>query len=347
MKGRRRLLAPAFSAVAALVMVMTLGAGSAIAKKGDDGRPVEKVVLFSSDGMRPDLMERYAKAGFMPTYAALMKDGATGKNGMLQAFPPNTGVGWYTMATGTYPGEHGSTNNTFFRAGDAFSGRTSFSGAGVLQADTIANAAERAGKKVAQIDWVGGAAANSQGPTVDFTNFFSNRGVLVGQADTTEQAGSNFFGVTYQVSAAPAPASAWTDVPSGDPAAPAKETTWTIPTTFGAQNPNRTYNVYFYDGNVNGTAAYDHAIVSPVGKTGASPSVDLAVGDFVPVKLTGANGLVGTRAGQTVGHYIKLISLAPDLTNFKLYDTSLARAIAKCGTVCNGLPAGGAGEDRL
>ena len=45
-----------------------------------------------------------------------MKDGATGDNGMLQAFPPNTGVGWYTMATGTYPSEHGSTNNTFFRA---------------------------------------------------------------------------------------------------------------------------------------------------------------------------------------------------------------------------------------
>ena len=54
-----------------------------------------------------------------------------------------------------------------------------------------------------------------------------------------------------------------------------------------------------------------------------------------------------TRAGQTVGHYVKLISLAPDLSNFKLYDTSLARAIAKCGTACNGLPAGGAGEDRL
>ena len=44
---------------------------------------------------------------------------------------------------------------------------------------------------------------------------------------------------------------------------------------------------------------------------------------------------------------MKLISLAPDLSNFKLYDTSLARAIAKCGAPCNGLPAGGAGEDRL
>ena len=123
-----------------------------------------QVVMFASDGMRPDLMEQYANDGFMPTYKALMDAGATGDNGMLQAFPPNTGVGWYTMATGAYPADHGSTNNTYFRGGDAFNNRTSFSAAGVLQADTIASAAEREGKKVAQIDWVGGAAANINGP---------------------------------------------------------------------------------------------------------------------------------------------------------------------------------------
>ena len=87
--------------------------------------------------------------------------------------------------------------------------------------------------------------------------------------------------------------------------------------------------------------------MSPVGKTGTGASVDLAVGDFLPIKLTGANGLIGPRAGQSVGHYVKLISLAPDASQFKLYDTSLSRAIARCGTPCNSLPAGGTGEDRL
>jgi len=112
MKRWARWLAPAFVGAAAFVLTMT--AGTAVAKQ--DGRPVDRVVMFAADGMRPDLMERYAKAGFMPTYKNLMKDGVTGQNGMVQAFPPNTGVGWYTMATGTYPSEHGSTNNTFFRA---------------------------------------------------------------------------------------------------------------------------------------------------------------------------------------------------------------------------------------
>jgi 2',3'-cyclic-nucleotide 2'-phosphodiesterase (5'-nucleotidase family)/predicted AlkP superfamily phosphohydrolase/phosphomutase len=329
------------------LLIVPAGVFAAPEEVKADAPLTNKVVLFASDGMRPDLVERYAAEGAMPTYASLISSGVKGDNGMLQAFPPNTGVGWFTMATGTYPGEHGSTNNTYFRGGDAFSARTSFSAAGVLQADTIANAAERAGKKVAQIDWVGGAAANIDGPTVDFTNFFSNRGVLVGAVDPVEQAGSAFFGVTYQV-ATVVPATGWTaDVPTGDPAAPPKEATWTINSTFAAQNPNRTYNVYFYDSLTDGLVTYDHAIVSPVGKTGAAPSIDLQVGDFLPVRLVGANGLIGTRANQTVGHYVKLISLAPDATQFKLYDTSLSRAIAKCGTPCAGLPAGGAGEDRL
>src|SRR6266567_6150632 len=98
------------------------------------------------------------------------------------------------MATGAYPGEHGSTNNTFFRSGDTFNNRTSFSGAGVLQADTIAAAAERAGKKVAQVEWVGGAQAGIAGPTVDFANFFSTRGVLTTPAVPDEQAGAAAFG---------------------------------------------------------------------------------------------------------------------------------------------------------
>src|SRR5512143_4116707 len=125
-----------------------------------------KVIFFASDGMRPDMMQKYAAQGVMPTYTSLMAKGVAGDNGLVQAFPPNTGVGWYTLATGAYPGEHGSTNNTFFRTGDAFTNSTSFSSSVTLQTDTLAAAAERAGKKVAQIEWVGGANSKINGPTV-------------------------------------------------------------------------------------------------------------------------------------------------------------------------------------
>src|SRR6266508_3531164 len=186
----------------------------------------QRALLYSSDGMRPDLMTKYAAAGAMPAYAAMMRAGVIGANGMTQAFPPNTGVGWYTMATGTYPGEHGSTNNTFHRVGEAsFNNRTSFSGQGVLQADTIAAAAERAGKKVAQVDWVGGRSATDvTGPTVDFANFFSRRGVLAFPLDAGEQGRAQGFGLSYQVAAFTA-ASGWTHVPTSDPATPPRQGT--------------------------------------------------------------------------------------------------------------------------
>jgi len=307
-----------------------------------------RVVMFSSDGMRPDLMNKYVAQGAMPTYAQLVAAGVQGDNGMVQGFPPNTGVGWYTMATGTWPGEHGSTNNTFFRSGDLFSNRTSFSASGVLQADTLAGAAERAGKKVAQVDWVGGINAGIQGPSVDFATFFSRSGVAVGVSDPSEAAGAATFGNPYQIGSW-VPASGWTNVPSGDPAAGPMELSggWRIVTSFAADNPNRTYNVYAYDSVVDGIAAYDRVVVTPNDKDGAAPALTLKVGDFEPLKLTGSLGLIGSRAGQTAGQYIKLISLAPDLSNFRLYNAAIARASARCSTpACVALPHL-AGEDPL
>src|SRR6266511_662795 len=325
MKLRR--LGPALAA-AALVLVITLGTGTARADKAQVVGIAKKTLLFSSDGMRPDLMEKYAAEGAMPTYAGLMHEGVKGANGMLQAFPPNTGVGWYTMATGTYPGEHGSTNNTFFRSGDAFSNRTSFSGAGVLQADTIANAAERAGKKVAQIDWVGGRAAGIAGPTVDFANFFSTRGVLAEPLNATEQAGAAALGISYQV-AAFAPAAGWTNVPAGDPAAPAQQTVLTVATTFAAQNPTRVYDAYVYDSIVDGVVGYDRLILvrSGAAKDGSQKSAELRAGDWKEIKVTGSDGLIAARAGQTAGFYVKLITMSSTLSSFKLYFTSVERVI--------------------
>src|SRR6266540_7493739 len=194
------------------------------------------------------------------------------------------------MATGAYPAEHGSTNNTFHRTGEAnFNNRTSFSGAGVLQADTLAAAAERAGKKVAQVEWVGGANAGIAGPTVDFANFFSTRGVLATPVVPDEQAGAAAFGLSYQV-ASFAPADGWTNVPTGDPAAPPRQTTLAVATTFAAQNPTRLYDIYAYDSTVDGQPTYDKVILVPAAsaKNGAQAATTLGRNDFREIKLRGA-----------------------------------------------------------
>src|SRR5262245_58100981 len=142
-------------------------AAAAPAKKpaADNG----KLLFFASDGMQQALVERYAKQGVVPGFRDLLQKGAKASdNGLLTQAPPNTGAGWYTLTTGAWPGVHGSTNNTFHINGAPFAFGTGFSAGNALQAETLAQAAERAGKKVAQIEWVGGRVGAISGPTLDF-----------------------------------------------------------------------------------------------------------------------------------------------------------------------------------
>ncbi len=122
-------------------------------------------MFFASDGLRQDLVQKYAAQGVMPTMAGFLKKGtsATG-GGLLTQAPPNTGAGWYTLATGAWPGVHGSTNNTFHINGQPFANRTAAFDPNVLQAESIAQSAERGGLKVAQVEWAGGRNATIAGP---------------------------------------------------------------------------------------------------------------------------------------------------------------------------------------
>ena len=135
-------------------------------------------IFFASDGLRQDLVERYVREGVLPVMAALMRRGVRGDNGLLPAFPPNTGVGWTTLATGAWPGIHGSTNNTFHQTGTEFARSTSAFGSGVVLAETLGEAAERAGKRVLFVEWPASRNYNVKGPVVDFRSFFSRRGII-------------------------------------------------------------------------------------------------------------------------------------------------------------------------
>jgi 2',3'-cyclic-nucleotide 2'-phosphodiesterase (5'-nucleotidase family)/predicted AlkP superfamily phosphohydrolase/phosphomutase len=341
----------------ALATATTLIVAAPIPAEAAAGTPAKRhpVVLFSSDGMRPDLMQRYAGRGLMPAYASLMRDGATGDNGLTQGFPPNTGQGWYTLATGAGPGVHGSTNNTFFDTRQPFTSSTSFSFHGngaspgsdptnVLEAQSVASAAELAGRKVAQLEWTGGLNANIAGPTVDYATFYSTRGLLQYPADTTKQKSAAGFGLSYQV-AAFTPAAGWTNVPAG--ARPAQQTVLTVASSSAALNPTRTYDLYVY---ASGTAGYDRVVMVPAaaGKDGAKAAANLTPRTYRPIKLTGTDGLTGAAAGQSAGFYVDVTNLAPDLSSFGLYFTSVTRPNAHCATAaCAALPAGAPGEDKL
>jgi hypothetical protein len=84
------------------------------------------------------------------------------------------------------------------------------------------------------------------------------------------------------------------------------------------------------------------------GKDGSKAAAHLTPRSYSPVKLTGADGLIGAAAGESAGFYVDITNLAPDLSSFGLYFTSVTRPNAHCATAaCNALPAGAPGEDRL
>jgi 2',3'-cyclic-nucleotide 2'-phosphodiesterase (5'-nucleotidase family)/predicted AlkP superfamily phosphohydrolase/phosphomutase len=315
-----------FALIAALVATIPSGA---VAVNGDGAPASHDMVLFAADGMRPDIMERYASDGAMPTYRRMMADGTKGKNGLVQAFPPNTGVGWYTLATGTYPSEHGSTNNTFFRTGDSFSNRTAAFSGGVLQADTIAEAAERAGKKVVSIEWAGGSRTMTglQGPVVDYRNFYSNRGLWTNWDVPGQPAGAQAFGVQYQRFDL-ADAAGWSNVPATFSSA--KQGTFDIGSYTSSGTPviaNDQYDFYVYDSTDDATVNYDGVLIVPnaAGKDGAAAVADLSEDEWADVKVVLANP-----AGKTGGFFVKSMLFEPDLSEFSLFFSSVTRAVATC-----------------
>ncbi len=329
-----------------LIMAIVLIAGLAFAPLSGSKTPgpsvplAQKVIFFAADGMRQDLMESFAAKGDMPTYAELMAKGVKGANGLVQAFPPNTGVGWYTLATGAYPGEHGSTNNTFFRTGDSFANRTAAFSAGVLQAETIAEAAERAGKKTVSIEWAGGSRTMKpvQGPVVDYRSFYSNRGLWTNWDVPGQPAGANAFGVQYQRYDL-ADASGWSNVPASY--SPAKEGTFDLGSYTSGGSPviaNDQYDFFVYDSTDDGKVNYDKVLIVPnaEAKDGSKAVADLMAGQWADVKVV-------LTSGKTGGFYVKAFRLAPDLSQVSIFFTSVTRAVA----TCNGCGYAGDFEDDL
>ena len=144
-------------------------------------------MFFASDGLRQDLVAKYAAEGLMPTMAGFLKTGANGRRQRA----PDAGAAEHRAPAGTrwrpVPGPASTAPPT---TRSTSTGRRWAPGPrrltpNVLQVETIAQAAERGGLKVAQMEWAGGRNATIQGPTIDFQSFFSGRGVatnFIGEA---------------------------------------------------------------------------------------------------------------------------------------------------------------------
>ena len=327
------------AAVLTVTATLLLASAAGSTTSSSAARPLAtKAVFFAADGLRQDIVARYAAQGRMPTMSEFLKKGtfASG-NGLLTQAAPNTGAGWYTLATGAWPGVHGSTNNTFHRNGQPFANRTAAFDAGVLQAESIAQSAERAGLKVAQVEWAGGRNATTQGPTIDFRAFFSGRGVTT---NFTGTAGDvlfddvpfiTAFGLQFDHPAG------YAGQPAFPGAAPTAASGWTgaLPASFSPPKEMRMrvldfgtdkygLNAYIVDSTNNGTTNYDRVLFSRT-KSAADSVGILRKGEWADVKVKIADG---ASAGLTAGMLIRVEELNASLSRVRLFHTSVSRALA-------------------
>lgn len=297
-----------------------------------NGRGEDKLIFFASDGLRQDLVDEWATRRYMPAMHALLRNGVeAGGNGLLTQAPPNTGAGWYSLATGAWPGVHGSTNNTFHIVGQPFGNRTAAFDSGVLQAETLAQAAERGGKKVVQIEWAGGRVGVINGPTVDYRTFLSGRGVATNYISPLDLA--NFvsaFGLQFDhpagfagqppfPAAAPTPAAGWSNVPTSY--SPAQEMRMRV-LDFGTDKYG--LNAYIFDSTNDNRVNYNKVLFSPT-KDGNNKVAVLGRGQWGDVKVTVVGGALN---GLTAGMLVKVEELSTDLSKVRLFHTSVTRANA-------------------
>jgi len=297
-----------------------------------------KVILYNIEGMRADLVERYATSGAMFTAQTLIEDGVQAQSGLPPTFPTTGEVGATTLATGTWPGEHGVTNSVFHRIGEGnFDNAASVQTPGSLQADTLMQAAERAGKNVVTLEWPGAGGLALKGPVVDSRTLFASSGIALNYDLPNQPAEAQALGVAYQRFDFE-PAAGWTNPTlSFSPAQQARFTltlltpltgTTSISETSPAEaNSGYTFDLYVYDSTDDQTTNYNRVLIAPesVKKDAGKLAADVPQGAWADVKLKLTNG---DRAGQTAGFQFKPIEIAPDLSHFRLYFTPLVRANA-------------------
>ena len=173
------------------------------------------------------------------------------------------------------------------------------------------------------------------GPTLDFRSFLSGRGVATNYISSTDDPAftasfglqfdhpAGFAGQAAFPDAAPTPATGWTGVPTSY--SPAQEMRLRV-LDFGVDKYG--LNAYLYDSTNDGRTNYDRVFFSRT-KDGADKVADLRQGQLADVKVAVQGGALD---GLTAGFLLKVERLSPDLSQVRLFHTSVARANASWPT---------------
>ncbi len=323
----------------------------------------EGAIFFAADGLRQDLVEEFVAddPGAFGAFGDLLANGVRSDGGMISAAPPNTGAGWNTMASGAWSGETGTTNNTFHRNGAAFDARSSGLGSSLILTETAAQAWEKAGKKVALVEWAGGRDAPIDGPIVDFRSFLSDRGVttnFLGEAPLDDAAFIQAFFLQFDTNLdhpglpnsgnyAPDPLYSgemtakqlgWKNLPKST-LAPRATRMRVLDFVSGVGSVDKYgLNVLFYSTETGPGHAYNHVLFDTDKNPGNGVVADLTPdnwGDLHEMKVTIDEGAGNALTGKTGGFLFKVEHLETGPGNkpvFRLFHSSVTRANASWTT---------------
>ncbi|MEW5991224.1 MAG: 5'-nucleotidase C-terminal domain-containing protein [Chloroflexota bacterium] len=341
-----------FLTVLGLLAAGLIGSPVAAAPGPEDGPPFsDSAVFFAADGMRQDLVDGYVAddPGAFSTFDWLTSTGVDSGPGMISQMPPNTGAGWYSMGTGDWVSETGTTNNTFHKSGSNFAFGTSALGSGSLLTEAAWQAWEKAGKRVALVEWAGARDASINGPIVDFRRFLSGRGVTTNFIDAAPLDDAAFiaaFGLQFDSNLdhpglsntagggqwAPddlysgtmtAAQLGWKHLPKSTLAARA---TRMRVLDFGADKYG--LNVLFYSTDRDGHPEYDRVLFDTDMDPANGIVADLGEGDWAEMKVAIQGGALD---GKTAGFLFKVERLETGSGNkpvYRLFHTSVTRSNA-------------------
>ena len=145
-----------FFSVVVFVLCLVSAMRGAAAQTTDEAR---RVILISLDGLDARYLTRAGRYGLkIPTLRRLMREGATARGGVVSVYPSITYPAHTTIVTGARPARHGVYGNEVFDPADPQS-RNGLWFARAIRAETLWDAASRAGMSVGLVSWpvAGGA----------------------------------------------------------------------------------------------------------------------------------------------------------------------------------------------
>jgi hypothetical protein len=185
-----------------------------------------------------------------------------------------------------------------------------------LRAETLPEAAERAGLNVLMYDWNSSDQPSIAGPTVKYWRTYTRAGVAQNYAEPEVAAGAAAWGLMFdRITLEQAEATPGAPTTSS----PLMAATLRLTEFTGAVYE---YPVRFYDSTDDGRVNYDRAALL----AGDDLVADLGVGEWAEVRLKLARG---EDAGRTAGFYVKLMALRPDLSRVKLFVSAISRVNAQ------------------